>query len=183
MKIVIVGSFCVGKTTLVNDLKEHVDFPILPEVALQMIKEGYKLDQNVTVETEYEILRRQVKLEERKSKFIADRCLIDLLAYANILFEYEDELLLSITAELMKAEYDVILYIEPEFPMVKRGKRSSDPAFQKEIDKEIKKILKNGKFKFYKVSGSREERVKQVLKIIKKEEHENSRVRNAKSSR
>ncbi len=65
MKIVIIGAMCVGKTTLVNDLKKHTDFPILPEVALQMIKEGYKLDQNVTVDTEYEILRRQVKLEDQ----------------------------------------------------------------------------------------------------------------------
>ena len=173
MKIAIVGAMCVGKTTLVNDLKQHTSFPILPEVALQMIREGYKLYQNVTVETEYEILRRQVKLEEKYDEFIADRCLVDLLAYANILFEYEDELLLSITAELMKAKYDVILFIEPEFPMIKRGKRSADPAFQKEINNEIKKILKNGKFHHYKITGSKEDRVKQVLKIIKKEQKDN----------
>ncbi len=168
MKIVIVGAQCVGKTTLVNDLKKHVNLPVLQEVALKMIKEGYKLDQNVTVETEYEILKRQVQLEESQDDYLADRCLIDLLAYVNVLFEYEDELLLSITAELMKSNYDLILFIEPEFPMVDNGHRSMDVSFQKEINNEIKKILKNGKFKHYKISGDREKRVKQVLLLIKK---------------
>ncbi len=105
------------------------------------------------------------------------------MAYANILFEYEDELLLSITRELLEANYDLILFIEPEFPMVRNGKRSTDTSFQKEINSEIKKILTNGKFDYYTLSGSREKRVNQVLAIIKEKQNEISGKRNTKSSR
>ena len=166
VKIAITGSFGVGKTTLANDLAKVTGYKLLHEVARQMIKEGYRLDQNVTEETEYELLKRQEKLEKTKGSWIADRCLIDCLAYVKILLKKNVDLIKAIRDELNKAEYDLIIYLKPEFPLKGDGARSAVKKFQKDIDQMIEKIIRNSGMRWYRVSGSPINRVNKVLKII-----------------
>lgn len=166
MKIAIIGSQGTGKTTLVNDLSKAIGYKVLLEVARQMIKEGFKLDLDITEETEYELLRRQKKLEKTEGPWIADRCLIDLLAYAIILFKKNTELIKAIREELEKAEYDLVIYLKPEFPIKKDGIRSTDKNFQKEIDKRIGIVLKDLSIRWCRVRGSKERRLQQVLRIL-----------------
>ena len=167
MKIVIVGAQGVGKTTLANDLAEALKIDVLPEVARGMIEEGYELDKKVTEEIEYEILKRQVTLEQgTKGDYIADRCLIDLMAYVMILFGHAGDLIDAVNKELMKAKYNIIFYIEPEFEIEDDGVRSTDETFQSVLDAEIRLLLTD--FNYHQVSGSPNERVEQALKIINK---------------
>lgn len=168
MKIAITGSFGTGKTTLANHVAEAKGFTLLPEVARVMAEEGYKLDKEITAEIEHEMFLRQVALECHQGPYISDRCLVDLLAYSAVLFENDFELLWTISRALRDAKYDVIIYLEPEFPIENDGVRSTDGEFQKIIDDRIKSILKGLNLTHHKVSGSREERLSQVLKIIEK---------------
>lgn len=167
MKIAITGAMGVGKTTLANDLSEATGIDILPEVARIMAEEGVKLDKGITIETERKIFERQMLLEdETKGNIIADRCLVDALAYTMELFWNELDLIEKIRTELNKNRYDVIFYIAPEFPIEEDGLRSTDIKFQKKIDSKIRRILKLGNLNWHKLNGTREERVDQVFKHL-----------------
>ncbi|HWY35155.1 MAG TPA: ATP-binding protein, partial [Nitrosopumilaceae archaeon] len=142
MKIAICGAQGVGKTTLVNELAKELGFRVLPEVAREMAKAGHKLDQGVTALLEYEMIKMQTGLEEMLGPWIADRSLIDLLAYCVVLFP-EDKSLFSIArGKLKEAKYDLIFYIPPEFTIEDDGVRSTDPHFRDKIDQAIKNVLK-----------------------------------------
>lgn len=168
MKIAITGAMGVGKTTLGKDLSEATAIRLLPEVAREMAKNGHLLDTEATPETELKIADYQRRLESGYSSWIADRCMVDVLAYTMVLFPEEEELANEINEKLCDTEYDIILYIPPEFAIEDDGVRSIDEDLQKRIDETIKHILLPGDFnpKTYIIRGTKEERVKQVLKII-----------------
>ena len=72
----------------------------------------------------------------------------------------------AVRKALEKAKYDLVIYIAPEFPIKKDGIRTTDTKFQKEIDTRIKIVLKDAGVKWIKVSGSKINRLNQVLAII-----------------
>lgn len=167
MKIAIIGAQGVGKTTIANDLSAVTGIYVLPEVAREMIAEGFTLDKGATEEFEREMLFRQTTLEGVFDEdFIADRSILDILAYCSILFEDNDELLNQINDALAEAQYDVVFYLAPEFPIEDDGVRSTDVEFQEQIDTIIKRILSVGRFKTFQLKGSKEKRLKQALKYL-----------------
>lgn len=165
MKIAITGAMGVGKTTFANMLSAVTGIYVLPEVARDMIQEGYTLDHGATEEFETIMVNRQMLLE-LDDDFIADRGIIDILAYCMILFEDNQELLNLINNKLSEAEYDVVFYMAPEFPIEDDGIRSTDIKLQKQIDEAIKGILSVGNFKWFQLTGSKEKRVKKALKHL-----------------
>ena len=165
MKIAITGAMGVGKTTLANMLSQEIGIDILPEVARDMIQEGYTLDSGATEEFERTMLYRQLGLE-LEDKFIADRGIIDILAYCMILFKDNHSLLNEINNWLAEARYDIVFYLPIEFPIENDGVRSTDIELQKQIDKEIKGILSVGKFKWFEIRGNKLERLKKVSKHL-----------------
>jgi nicotinamide riboside kinase len=166
MKLAGVGSMGVGKTTLVNEVAKVMEWTILPELAREMMNAGYKLDKGVDVATEYVMIEKQIELEQYSRPWIADRCLIDIWAYCKVLFPDEAPLLNTIVQKLKETEYDIIVYIPPEFPIEDDGIRSTDTQFQTNIDNAIKEILCS--FEHYTVTGSVEKRTKTVVDIINK---------------
>ena len=92
MRILITGAQGVGKSTLAKAIAEVKKIELLPEVARQMIEEGYKLDHGATEDFERQMLGRQTMLEI-EDNFVADRGIIDILAYCMVLFEDNQELL------------------------------------------------------------------------------------------
>lgn len=183
MKIVITGAMGVGKSTLANMLEKELrkqieDIYVLPEIAREMIAEGYNMDYGVTLDFERDMLYRQTLLEI-EDNYIADRGIIDIMAYTSVIFldNFDKEgiigpndialdLLNKINEEYCKAKYDIIFYLPPEFPIEDDGVRSTDVVFQKQIDQKIKDILSTGSFKWYTLSGSRQKRLKQALKHL-----------------
>lgn len=171
MKIAIVGAMGVGKTTLVNSLKERTGMKILPEVAREMINEGYRLDKKITEEIELELIKRQAKLEKQDGEWIVDRCLIDSLAYTMALFPDNTPLINRAKKELNQAKYDIIIYIPPEFSLMGDGVRSTDIKFRDKIDETIKNILKNYKFNI--IKGSVKSRTQKVINLIQQKHDKN----------
>lgn len=197
MKIVVLGSHGTGKTTLTKRLHGHLkdNYPLeiesvkvardreefrlpksvgslrwtyLPEAPFEATQRGFSMNEDTSLESETWILAKQLELEKISAPWIADKCLIDILAYARYLFSEEPELL-SVAERVARRniDYDLVLYLPTgEFPVEDDGLRSTDPRFQQDIDKEIVKIMVELGVDFYVIRGDKEERFNRAKKII-----------------
>ncbi len=175
MKIAFVGSFSTGKTTLANLFAREWDYPLLPEVAREVVQLGFPLDQSATAETETLIFLKQWRAEVTHERFVADRSIYDVLAYADWVMENQDadrkeNHLWYESRELaimdLRARYDHVFYLPVEFPIVLDGLRPNDPAFQADIDGRIRHLLETADVFFHTVTGSVPARQEQVREVV-----------------
>ena len=170
MKIAITGAQGVGKTTLAEQInKELFDFEILPEAARLAKEAGYSLDETATIETEHWLIVKQIELEGKEGKWVADRCGIDLLAYIEHLFPEENSLIEFAAETLVPGfgKYDLVIYLPSgEFDIEDDGVRTTDVEFQRNIDERIRGLLEKHKIPFIKIVGSPEERLTRVKNLF-----------------
>jgi nicotinamide riboside kinase len=175
MRIVITGSHGVGKTTLISHFleilnREEEKFKLLPETPRQAVKLGFPINENTPIETQFWIFAKQIEMEHlAKNYFIADKCFIDLLAYAIFLFPDQPEFLkvLRDIAKKAAVNYNLVIYIPSgEFPIEDDGVRSTDPKFQSEIDRLVVEILNEFGVDYTKITGNKEERYKKALELM-----------------
>ena len=171
MKVAFVGSFSTGKTTLANLFAKEWDYPLLPEVAREVVELGFPLDQNATAETETLIFLKQWRAEISHDHFVADRSVYDVLAYADWVMEHEresrkeDHLWIEarqIALMDLRARYDHVFYLPIEFPIVLDGLRPDDTGFQADIDRRIRRLLDSADVAYDTLTGPVEARQEQV---------------------
>ncbi len=176
MKVAFVGSFSTGKTTLANLFAREWDLPLLPEVARQVVELGFALDMSATAETETLIFLKQWRAEASHERFVADRSLYDVLAYAEWVMEHNDATrkenhLWYESREIalfdLRARYDHVFYLPIEFPIVLDGLRPDDTAFQADIDRRIRHLLEAADVSYRTLTGSVEARQDQVRAAVK----------------
>src|SRR5438270_968836 len=175
MKIAFVGSFSTGKTTLANLFAREWDYPLLPEVAREVVALGFPLDQSATAETETLIFLKQWRAEVSHERFVADRSIYDVLAYADWVMEHnrserKENHLWTESRELavldLRARYDHVFYLPVEFPIVLDGLRPDDAGFQADIDRRIRGLLETHDVPFTTVTGSIDDRQHQVRELV-----------------
>ena len=174
MKIGFCGTMSVGKTTLVNALKE------LPEFAgyeFSTERSKYLRDLGIPLNTDSTIKGQIVFLAERASELmceniITDRTVIDVMAFTNLAQSIPHVVgidFATVASPLLK-EYDYLFYISPEGIEVEdNGVRTIDVEYRNKIDEEIKKLLLKYKYrpKYYTVlSGTTEERIEKIKQVI-----------------
>src|SRR2546430_9243062 len=91
MKVAFVGSLSTGKTTLANLFAREWDYPLLPEVAREVVELGFPLDQTATAETETLIFLKQWRAELLHEKYVADRAIYDVLPHPHRVVEKAGE--------------------------------------------------------------------------------------------
>lgn len=170
MKIGITGSFGTGKTTLSKLVAGRKKYKLLSESPLQAFQIGLSMNKQADTECEVYIFGKQIEMEiNAKDNYVADKCFIDLFAYAEYLFP-EDKSLLDVLEKITDnavKKYDIIIYLPSgEFPIEDDGLRPIDVGFQKAVDKNILDYLLKNKIKYYRVVGDKESRYKQVLGLI-----------------
>jgi len=88
MKVWLSAAHACGKTTLVNYIAKKYNLPIIPETARQILAQNeLKIDElrcNLDVVDKYQtdVFNRQLLEEQKHPSFVADRSLIDILAYS-----------------------------------------------------------------------------------------------------
>lgn len=166
-RIVVVGSFSTGKTTLAEMLARRLDLPLLPETAREVVELGFRLDKDATPETETLIFLKQYNNEISTAEFVGDRSLIDVMAYAGWVLDNQPhrkemalwEECVRLAERRLRTNYSHVFYLPIEFPIVPDELRPLDPEFQKEIDERILGLLKTHGISYYAVGGSVEERL------------------------
>jgi nicotinamide riboside kinase len=173
-RIAIVGSFSTGKTTLAEMAAEPLGLPLLPEVAREVAAEGFKLDKDATPEVETLIFLRQYRNEMRHPAFIADRSLLDVMAYAGWVLDHQErrrefalwDACLDVAEHRLRTQYTHVVYLPIEFPIVPDGLRPMDPEFQQDIDRRILELLDRYGIKYQTLTGSIEDRLAALNGLI-----------------
>lgn len=174
-RIALIGSFSTGKTTLGELLSQHLELPLLPETARQVIELGFKLDKDATPETETLIFLKQYNNELSTDEFVGDRSLIDVMAYAGWVLDNQprcketalwDECV-KLAERRLRGNYSHVFYLPIEFPIVLDGLRPDDPAFQAEIDERLLRLLRSHDIDYITIKGSVEERMEQITQHLK----------------
>ncbi len=122
MKVVITGSPCSGKSTLIAELK-MMGFPVIEEIARSVLE---KVGAPLTLEDKEKLqikIARQQKEIESKTRYsdilFLDRGLIDVIAYCNILLGYIPQEVLDITNV---KSYNAVFILE-KIPFLQDGLR------------------------------------------------------------
>ncbi len=169
MRIGLTGTMSVGKTTLVNALKQLDQFKDY-ETATERSK--YLRDLGVALNTDSTLKGQLVFAAERSIELMQENIITDRTVYDVSAFtlsaksigwtekRYFTELLMQ-----LRNEYDVIIYVSPEGVDIEdNGVRTVDPVYREKIDWTIKNMLSEfPPKKLIKIQGSTEERINTII--------------------
>ena len=169
MKIGLCGTISVGKTTLVNALKQLDQFKDY-ETATERSK--YLRDQGISLNTDSTLKGQLVFAAERsielmKPNIITDRTIYDVCAFtlsAKSIGWFEKRQFTDLLMSL-RDEYDTIIYVSPEGVEIEdNGVRTTDAEYRKNIDITIQEMLiEYPPKKLIKIQGSTEERINTII--------------------
>ena len=170
MKIGLCGTMSVGKTTLVNELKELPEFK---DYMFRTERSKYLMEQGIPLNTDSTFKGQLVFLAERslellQENIITDRTVIDVMAFARASnsMDHSEKYDFEQVATLLIKDYDYIFYVSPEgVDMEDNGVRETDLEYRKLIDSTITNFIKSKQLliKNYGIlEGSTEERIKQL---------------------
>lgn len=186
MRVCMVGSHGVGKSTLLAILKEkYPNYDIqLESLTRKTINDPTKLNLTTPEESEKLISEAYMKyfLDNKDKDFISARGMIDVLAYSMYLSKkngnISEEVLFSIeekVEELKKMKlFDLVLYIPIEFdlPEVEKGIKfregQEDKQYREDVDGIIKFLLWGYNIPYVKISGSKDERISKIVELLEK---------------
>ena len=147
-RIIVIGSAGVGKTTLLNSIKNKLKLKVIPEQARIICKKlGYKNIYEIENPDTFRILtlKQQIKHEEKFKQFISDRSTIDCWVHwvrwswcEAKTFESEKYFKQSYRQAL---KYSHIIYIPRLFKPKEDGFRWNNEEYQNQIDRLFKQFL------------------------------------------
>ena len=174
MKIGLCGTMSVGKTTLVNRLKELGQFKgyeFATERSEYLKSLGIPLNTDSTLKGQTVFLAERVA-ELMKENIITDRTILDVIAFTNCSksIDFKDKEYFEDFARVFVGDYDYIFYVSSEgVDMEDNGVRETDLEYRDLIDKSILKALNTYGHRCKNVNilkGSTIERIEQILGVI-----------------
>jgi nicotinamide riboside kinase len=169
MRIGLVGTMSVGKTTLAKALGETEQFKDYP---VQTERSKYLRDLGIPLNTDSTLRGQFVFLAERATellydKIITDRTIWDVCAFtlsSKSIIDWEKRDFVAAAMHL-REYYDLVIYVSPEgVNMEDNGVRETDEVYRKKIDQVIQMSLIEYKpKKLITVKGSTEERIATII--------------------
>jgi len=174
MRIGLCGTVSVGKTTLVNALKElpeFKDYDFRTERSKHLMAQGIPLNTDSTLKGQCVFLAERAG-ELMSENIITDRTIIDVMAFANSstsmnIIQKDD---FETLASQLIGEYTHIFYVSPEGVRIEdNGIRETNSDYRDLIDLKINNLLNryNHRIKnLHTLSGNTMERIKQMKQAI-----------------
>ena len=175
MKIGLCGTMSVGKTTLVDRLKElgqFKDFEFATERSKYLMNLGIPLNTDSTLKGQTVFLAERVA-ELMKENVVTDRTIIDVIAFTNLAksIDFKDKEYFEDYARVFVGEYDWIFYIDPAGTKIEdNGVREIDPEYRDLVNVAVLKAFHTYGHRCKNVGilkGSTPERIEQILDAIK----------------
>jgi nicotinamide riboside kinase len=171
MKIGFTGTVSVGKTTLVNLLKELPEFT---NYKFSTERSKYLRDLGIPLNTDSTLKGQTIFLAERCSELlvdniITDRTVIDVMAFtqASESIKGIDKFSFNEYASNFINEYDYIFYINPEGVDIEdNGVRTIDPDYRDKIDLTIQHMLSAYNVKYHELKGDNTNRITQIKSYL-----------------
>ena len=171
MKIGFCGTMSVGKTTLVNALKELPEFK---NYKFRTERSKYLMELGIPLNTDSTLKVQLVFAAERASELmqeniITDRTIVDVMAFSNLSksMEAHEKHYLTSTLYYLIKEYDILFYVSPEGVEIEdNGVRETDVKYRMAIDREIKSIVQMFRGNTITIKGTTKERIEQVKNTI-----------------
>jgi len=171
MRIGFTGTMSVGKTTLVNALKELPEFKnykFATERSAYLNSLGIPLNYETTIEGQTVFLAERVA-ELMQENIITDRTILDVIAFTECAQKINviDKDAFVKYAKRFIYQYDYIFYISPKGVGIEdNGIRETNSEFRTQIDETIQQLLVKYGPIYYELKGSTEERMEQMMKVI-----------------
>lgn len=167
MRISIMGSHGTGKSTLAKELCKNLGYNFIPDTAALAFKKNFEINEATPTETQFWILSKQLEYERNtKESWIIEKSLYDNMIYAR--FSNQPEIAIKTMQDIIErnAKYDKIFYLPIEFAIQDDGIRSLDTGFQKAVDINLRKYLKDNKLDYIVLNGSVKNRTEKALEIL-----------------
>ena len=174
MKIGFCGTMSVGKTTLVNALKneqEFKDYKFATERSKYLSSLGIPLNTDSTLKGQL-VFASERAAELMQEKIITDRTIIDVMAFCELsksMSKAEKDHINGVLWHLIR-EYDIIFHIDDlSLPMEDNGFRERDKDYRLAIHQKISSILGMYRYmpgKVITISGTTEERIDKIKESI-----------------
>jgi predicted ATPase len=179
MRIAISGTHGAGKSTLVEELANHLPkHAVVEEPYHLMVEEGHEFNHPPSLEDFEAQLERSLQvLSDSKANVLFDRCPLDFLAYATVHPDGEkfdlDEWLPRVQAALETLDMIVLVSLETE-RIAFTPSDDDDEELRATVDEELRDIVLDDclgldlRMEIVEVEGSVAERVNSVLRRIQK---------------
>jgi len=171
MRIGFCGTMSVGKTTLVNALKElpeFKDYHFRTERSKHLMNLGIPLNTDSTLKGQL-VFASERAAELMQEKIITDRTVIDVMAFCDLSKSMDSahKFYLNATLTFLIKEYDILFYVSPEGVEIEdNGVRETNAEYRDAIDKKIKSLVQMHRSNAITIKGTVEERIEQVKKAV-----------------
>ncbi len=168
MKIAIIGSHQVGKTSLAEELLEHLpDYSLEIEPYYQLEAAGFEFSGTPNAEDFVEQFNFSSKLIlQPADNVIFDRCLLDIMAYLNVLDPNGDIQSYYKSAQTIMSEIDLLVFVPIEDPDRIEEHQITFPKLRRQVDEVLQDWIDDFGTEVIVVQGSLSERVDEVLRRI-----------------
>jgi nicotinamide riboside kinase len=174
MRIAFTGAHSTGKTTLLRTLQEREilgpEYVFVDEITRKLHQQGLPINTAGNNTTQILIMSEHIK-NTLYTDCVLDRSVLDGYIYTKYLHNHlqVDSWVLSFAETVYKSYnkmYDLVFYIQPEFPLVTDGVRDQSLEFQKDIAQLFETYIGTMKSPVITLTGTVEQRIQTLIDYL-----------------